>query len=229
MRRFAPGFLPLALLLVSASAAPVPKEALTPPMELLFGKPDDASKSCDYKLDGKTLIITVPGTVESPATALAGAPRTKKEVTGDFEMEAVVSYKLPDPPIGGHAGAGLAIWQDDRRFALANRHHWPSGGVKYTGGFDVHYEHPDGTRVSHGAVLDADTGPEKKARLRLRRQKDTITTWESRDDGKTWNKLTEAELKLPATINAGVVVHNSLKAKMVVTCDSLTITPLGKK
>lgn len=228
MRRFALGCLPLALLLVSASAAPVPKEALIPPMEHLFGKPDDASKSCEYKLDGKKLVITVPGTVESPATALKGAPRTKKEVTGDFEMEVILSYQLPDPPIGAHAGAGLAIWQDDQRFALANRHHWPAG-AKYTGGFDVHYEHPDGTRVSHGAVLDADTGPEKKTRLRLRRQKDVVSTWESRDDGKTWNKLTEAELKLPATVNAGVVVHNSLKAKMEVTCDSLIITPLGKK
>ena len=210
-------------------AAPVPKEALTPPMELLFGKPFDPSKSCEYKLDGKKLVISVPGTVESPATRLEGAPRTKREVTGDFEMEIVVSYKLPDPPAGAHAGAGLAIWQDEQRFALANRHHWPAG-AKYTGGFDVHYENPDGgARASHGAVLDADTGPEKKARLRLRRVGDTVSTSESRDDGKTWNKLTEAECKLPATVNAGVVVFNSLKAKMEVTCDELTIKPLPKK
>ena len=228
MRRLALAALPIALLLAPGLAAPVPKEVRIPPMELLFGKPDDASKLCEYKLDGKKLIISVPGTVESPATRLAGAPRTKKEVTGDFEMEVIVSYKLPDPPVGAHAGAGLAIWQDDQRFALANRHHWPAGAM-YMGGFDVHYEHPDGARVSHGAALDAGTGPDQKARLRLRRQKDVVSTWESRDDGKTWNKLTEAELKLPATVYAGVVAFNSLKAKMEVTCDSLTITPLGKK
>ena len=122
----------------------------------------------------------------------------------------------------------MAVWQDDARFALANRHHWPSG-AKYTGGFDVHYEHPEGKQVSHGAVLDADTGPDKKARLRLRRQNDVVTTWESRDEGKTWNKLTEAELKLPKTVNVGIVCFNSLKAKMEVYCDAMTITELGKK
>ena len=220
----------IALLVVAPlTAAPVPKEVLTPPMEVLFGKPFDPSKSCEFKLDGKKLILTVPGTVECPATKLDGAPRTKRAVTGDFEMEVVVSYKLPDPPVGGHAGAGLAIWQDEQHFALANRHHWPAG-AKYNGGFDVHYENPDGGgRVSHGAVLDADTGPDAKARLRLRRQGDTVTTWESRDDGKTWNKLTEGECKLPATVSAGVVAFNSIKAKMEVTCDELTIKLLGKK
>lgn len=230
MRRFALaafGLLPLALLVVPLAAAPVPKESLTPPLERLFGKPDDPSKSCEYRLDGKTLVIAVPGTVDSPAVKLAGAPRTKKEVTGDFEMEAVLRYKLPDPLIGGHAGAGIAIWQDDKRFALVNRHHW-SEGAKYAGGFDVHYEHPEGARVSHGAVLDAAIGPDAKARLRLRRHKDTVTTWESHDDSKTWIKLTEAELKLPATVSAGVVAFNSLKAKMEVHCESLTIAPLAK-
>ncbi len=217
------------LVVAVTAAAPVPKEALTPPMEVLFGKPFDPSKSCDFKLDGKKLVITVPGTVECPATKLEGAPRTVREVTGDFEMEVAVSYKLPDPPVGGHAGAGLAIWQDERRFALANRHHWPAG-AKYTGGFDVHHENPDGgVQVSQGAALDADTGPETKARLRLRRRGDTVSTWESRDDGKTWNVLTEGECKLPATVSAGVVAFNSLKAKMEVTCDELTIKPLGKK
>jgi len=76
-------------------------------------------------------------------------------------------------------------------------------------------------------VLDA-MGPDAKARLRLRREKGTVSTWESQDDGKTWNKLTEAELKLPATVSAGVVAFNSLKAKMEVHCESLTITPLAK-
>jgi len=227
MRTFILGSLPVALLLASAAAAPVPKEALVPPLEKLFGKPDVGADTCEFKLDGKKLIIAVPGSVESPATRLSGAPRTKKEVTGDFEMEVSVSYKLPDPPMGGHAGAGLAIWQDDSRFALANRHHWPAGNT-WSGGFDVHYEHPDGKRVSHGATCEG-TGPETPARLRLRRQSDVVTTWESRDAGKSWNKLTESELKLPATVNVGIIVFNSLKAKMEVHCDSLTITPLGKK
>ncbi len=216
-----------ALLLGPSAAAPVPREARVPPMEQLFGVPDDPTKSCDYRLDGRKLVLTVPGTVEAPATKLAGAPRTKKEVTGDFEMEVVVSYQLPDPPIDGHAGAGLAIWQDDARFALANRHHWRAG-AGWTGGFDVHYKHPGGNRISHGATCEG-AGPDQPTRLRLRRQNDVVTTWESRDDGKTWKKLTEGELKLPATVNVGVVAFNSLKAKMEVTCESLTVTPLGNK
>ena len=140
MRIIALGALPFALLLVSATAAPVPKEALAPALEKLYGKPDVGADTCEFKLDGKKLIIVVPGGVESQAVKLSGAPRTKKEVTGDFEMEVSVSYKLPDPPVGAHAGAGLAIWQDDTRFALANRHHWPAGKA-WSGGFDVHYTH----------------------------------------------------------------------------------------
>ncbi len=226
MRKSALGSLAFALLLVSATAAPVPKEALVPPLEKLYGKPDVGADTCEFKLDGKKLIIVVPATVEASAVKLSGAPRTKKEVTGDFEMEVSVSYKLPETK-NGHAGAALAIWQDDSRFALANRHHWPAGN-SWSGGFDVHYEHPEGKQVSHGATCEG-TGPETPARLRLRRQGDVVTTWESRDAGKTWNKLTESELKLPATVNVGVVAFNSLKAKMEVHCDALTITPLGKK
>ena len=226
MRTLALGSLLSALLLLSATAAPVPKESRSAPLELLYGKPDVGADTCEFRLDGTKLIISVPASVESPATRLAGAPRTKKEVTGDFEMEVSVSYKLPVTK-NGHAGAGLAIWQDDGRFALANRHHWPAGNA-WSGGFDVHYEHPEGKRVSHGATCEG-TGPETPARLRLRRQGDVVTTWESRDAGKTWNKLTESELKLPATVNVGVVAFNSLKAKMEVHCDALTIAPLGKR
>ena len=221
------GLFPLIFLFASATAAPVPKEALTPPMDRLFGKPDVGKDTCEFKLDGKKLIIAVPGSVESTAVKLAGAPRTKKEVTGNFEIEVVISYKLPDPPMGAHAGAGLAIWQDDSHFALANRHHWPAGNA-WSGGFDVHYNHPDGNAVSHGATCQG-TDPNTPGRLKLRRQGDKVTTWESRDDGKTWNKMTEADLKLPETVNVGVVAFNSLKAKMEVHCESLTITLLGKK
>ena len=226
MRTTGLGTLASALLLVAATAAPVPKEALVPPLEKLYGKPDVGADTCTFKLDGRKLIIAIPATVEASAVKLSGAPRTKKEVTGDFEMEVSVSYKLPDPPMGAHAGAGLAIWQDDSRFALANRHHWPAGN-SWTGGFDVHYEHPDGKRVSHGGGGCEGIGPETPARLR--RQSDVVTTWESRDAGKTWNKMTESELKLPATVNVGVVAFNSLKAKMEVHCDAMTITPLGMK
>ena len=219
--------LTIARVVAAATAAPVPKEVLVPQLDRLFGKPDVGAGSCGFKLDGKKLVIAVPGTVEAPATKLAGAPRTKMEVTGDFEMEAILWYKLPDKPAGAHAGAGFAVWQDDRRFALANRHHWPAGD-KWAGGYDVHYEHPEGKSVSHGSTC-GENGPETPVRLRLRRQNDTVTTSESRDGGKTWNKLTESELKLPAAVNVGVVAFNSLKAGMEVHCESLTVTPLGKK
>lgn len=227
MARFALAGIAGFVLFGGVFAAPVPKEVLAPPLESLFGVPFDPSQSCTYKLDGKKLVFGIPKTVESPAIKLSGCPRTKREVSGNFELEAVVWYILPDPPAGAHAGAGIAIWADDVNFALVNRHHWPSG-KKWAGGFDVHYENSDGNHVSHGATADG-VDERTPARLKLRRVGDSISTYESRDNGKTWNKLTEADHKLPLTVNAGLIAHNSLKAKMEIHCESLTITPIAKK
>src|SRR4051812_32767668 len=83
------------LLGLNVAAAPLPKELKGSKLEHLFGKKYDPSDVCEYTLEGNTLRVVMPATVDVTATALKGTPRTTREVEGDFVAEAVVSYIPP--------------------------------------------------------------------------------------------------------------------------------------
>ncbi len=224
MRNFVTAAFLAVLLLAPSAAAPVPKDMPTE-LEKLFGKPDDPTKLCGYKLDGTKLVITVPGKVEADSSVLTGAPRTRRQVTGDFEVEVGVSCYLSDGSSDGHAGVGLAIWSEETTFVMASRLHSPSL-EKFTCTLSGRLDTPrDGSFASNGC----DLLPSQASRVKLRREKGVVTVSLSMDNGEVWITLQSREFELPETVNVGVVAFNSLKAKLEVTCESLTVTPLGKK
>ena len=137
-------FLTMLILATVAQAAPVPKPSAKEQVEAKFGKIVDPKGDTDFKMDGKTLVVMLPGNAvkiievdreeefEKPRKMVGNSPTIEfKEFKGDFEVEFAVTIKL-SPKAGGHdgkrvavfAGAGLLIECKERggiSFGLLNR------------------------------------------------------------------------------------------------------------
>jgi len=216
------------------SAAPVPKEK-TSSLEKLYGEPEDPAKMCEYRLDGRDLVVRVSDKLDASAAGFKNAPRTKLSVNGDFEAMVSVKYFSTVDPLGdkanGHIGGGIAVWESEEVFMLVNRHHWPSPGAKngsnWSGGFDIHGV-SGGTVTSHGATCE-EVPPEKVTLIKLKRVKDTFITSESRDDGKTWKEMTRTEHGFKKELNLGLLVYNVSHQKCTVIFSNFEVKSPNSK
>jgi regulation of enolase protein 1 (concanavalin A-like superfamily) len=216
-------------------AAPVPKEDRQARMKKLLGELIDPGQDCKLTFEGDNIHVDTSDKLNAPATTLKNAPRTSRVISGDFVLTVTVSYSSRKDPLGdqagGHLGAGLAAWSNETDFIIMNRHHWPHAGAKngsnWSGGFDIHGEGGNG-HVSHGATCD-EVAPDKPTQLKLTRKGNTFLTEESRDDGKTWNRLTESQHEFPKELKVGLIVHNTTSGKARMTFSQYSLTQVIAK
>lgn len=123
MRAFLAGL----FLVAVVQAAPVPKLADRDKVEAKFGKIVDPRGDTDFKLDGDTLVVTLPGKVRLGVSSLPKEPESAdyvfkrtspaiklKDITGYFEIEFVMTAPLspkagalPENDAEVHIGAGI--------------------------------------------------------------------------------------------------------------------------
>lgn len=221
--------------LTPAIAAPVPKDTRAGKLARLYGKTHDPNNHAQFELDGDDLVVKMSADLSASAVSLKGSPRTGQEIRGDFEAVVAVKYASEKNPatdkLGGHLGGGLTLWETEESWFLINRHHWPAigsmNGSDWSGGFDVHGTTMH-TVTSQGATC-AEVPLDKPTLLKLTRTGRKIVSAESRDGGKTWNRLTESNHDFADHVNVGVCVFNTTSAKGTVTFSGFSVvTPLRK-
>jgi hypothetical protein len=219
---------------VAASAAPPPKESPENKLRRLFGAPFDPEKDCNFTLDGNQLKIKVAGTPHrfTPGyeTETSLAPRTKQQITGDFDLRVVVVSVTPPGAktdgLGMTAG-GLFIATDADKFVTLSRYTTRADdGDGANPQFLLQHYLPD----TNGSNLSAE--PEelkgKPVHLRLVREKNKVTGYTSAD-GKTWAMKGVQNYAWPETVSVGVFASHGVNHAVEGVFEGLTVTQPEKE
>jgi hypothetical protein len=226
----------LVALLASAGvvAAPVPKDDDASRMARAYGVVVDPDKDCKFELNGDALRITVPGTPHTLnhhdrrrlKLETLNAPRTWKEVTGDFTATVRVSFKLRADErflieSGGakrlpSSGAGLVVWDTTLNYTVFSRDECSAEG-KVTGEYLCYRVGPKGTGATHTRLTPGDS-----AYLRVTRKGQSSES-EYSEDGKKWERLDAVEVMWGEMVKVGVFAHTESKHGFSVVLDEYTL------
>lgn len=219
-----------------AAAAPVPKETAEQKLARVFGTPVDPNKDCTFDFDGNKLTIKAGKGDHAlhVAQMRMAAPRTLKEVEGDFVAEVKASAEHPTaakPALASRNflfhSQGLLLWADDKnyiRFEQARMDALDGTVTNY-----VSYELFKGGEWSRaGSTQDGELDPAKPTRFRLARKGAAVTGAFSTDDGKTWTDLPALALDLKAKAQVGVVANHNTDTPFTATFEDFTVTPPKK-
>jgi len=173
-----------------------------------------AAEDCDFRLDGSSLVVGIPGTLHLLNPQLAEgnktAPRLLTDVRGDFVAAVKVAGSirpgttpLPNLPFP-FQGAGLLLWQDERNYLRLERSSLYS---------------PQGKRLHQVLVelcRDGKTLPsvlrdvsDADLLLRFDRRGNEVRCAYSPDDGKTWLEVKRQPVFFPAAVRVGVSASNA--------------------
>jgi regulation of enolase protein 1 (concanavalin A-like superfamily) len=217
--------LPLLLVLPALTvAAPVPKGTEADRLRRLFGTPVDPDGECKFLLDGARLRITVPNSPHmlDPGRRVTNAPRTAREVEGDFT--ATVTARLIQPARGAGQPVfevGLVVWHDEQNFAKIGRSlRFQGEGVQIggTGAGTVAGRQQFGWGMG-GAGYDTEN-----VALRATRTGNTIKMAISKD-GKHWIAMPAVTDAYPAKVTVGVYVAHSGGVPFTGEFEDFTVTP----
>jgi regulation of enolase protein 1 (concanavalin A-like superfamily) len=224
----------LALFALLAAAAPVPKETNEQQLVRLFGTPFDSNKDCEFAFDGKKLTLKVGKGDHALHTSGArnAAPRTLREVEGDFTAEVTAT------PGGRPQGAmpamegrmlkfysqGLLLWVDDGTFIRFEHAHLDrlNGVVSTYANWELF---KDGEWARAGREVDGSLDDSKPTRFRLSRKRNEVRGAWSQDGGKTWKELESLTLDLKAKVRVGVIVNHNTDSPFSATFEAFSITP----
>lgn len=220
------------LLASAAAAAPVPNNAAeTEKITKLFGTPVDSDKDCRFRLDGEKLTITVPDKPHDldPPLGAVSAPRTARDLKGDFVVRVKVVCKPPDNPnpADGKAGeytAGLVLYGDKEhavRMDIARRvvANGPGESQVQTRTWQV-------GASSGSATSDGRATPTTPLWLRITRRGNTVSSAYSHD-GENWNTFSNHTGELPAALKVGVMAAHSCDTGFTATFEGFAVEPLA--
>jgi hypothetical protein len=194
----------MGLLATAALAAPVPKETEAEKIRRLFGKVVDSDKDCTLSLDGSVLRIRVPDRphVLTPQRGVLNAPRTIREVEGDFTATVKIRILKPSsvdqPP--SRFQAGLVILGDSTTLVHHSRQLDTIQSPPRLSGIHALILNGRQTRSggSGGGIFTAET-----ATFRITRSREKVRLAAS-SDGKTWHNMPEFAVPLPDKVAVGV-------------------------
>ncbi len=231
-----PRLFPLLLLPLLAVAAPVPKETEAQKLKRLFGELADAKKGYDFKLDGDKLVLTMAAEATESPIGEATSPFIGREVKGDFEARAVLTFtppkvKLDEAGKTPFVAAGFCVRGESGGMVLA---------APYFGG-GTGKQNPDGWGVG---MFTRYTTPDEKpavgynARAKYRGFQDRhVLIWREGDkiklgiseDGKEWTMSADSlPTDLPDTVRVGVFGMNTSSVECTATFSDFTVVPLKK-
>ena len=175
-----------------------------------WGRVFDPDRDCQVKTDGKTLIVTVPGSTHDLSSELGkvNAPRVLRDVQGDFIADVTVAGTVRPSGKGTVAnrlpfnGAGILVWIDEKNHARLERAAILQDGrvVSYVM-FEVRQSgQPYGSPSF--AIED------KATQLRLERRGDQILGSVS-SDGVQWRPLKPLRVNFPTKVGLGVAAVNT--------------------
>lgn len=224
----------LMLLPLVAVAAPVPKETDAQKLEKAFGKPVDPNKDCEFAFDGKKLTMKA-GKGDHALHVQQGrmaAPRTLKEVAGDFVATVKAAAEPPKdakPALASRNflfhSQGLLLWIDEKNYVRFEQARMdPLGGAEVK--HYVNYElFKDGEWTRSGMWTDGALDATKPTTFRLTRTGNAVAGSFSQDDGKTWADLPALDLELKDKVHVGVVTNHNTDAPFTATFENFAVTP----
>ena len=226
-----------ALLLLAplvAPAAPVPKETNEQAFARLFGTAVDPNKDCEFAFDGKKLTVKAGKGDHALQVSggRAGAPRTLREVEGDFtaEVTAAPGVRPPGakPAMEGRLlkfySQGLLLWVDDGTYVRCEHAHIDrlNGVVSAYASWELW---KGGEWARPGRPDDGQLDDPRPTRLRLTRKGNEVRGAWSQDGGRSWNELEALALDLGARVRVGVIVNHNTDAPFAATFEGFSITP----
>lgn len=224
----------LSLFGLLVTAAPIPKETNEQQLVRMFGTPVDPNKDCEFSLDGKKLTVKVGKGDHALTTAgnRTAAPRTLREVEGDFTAEVTAAPgKRPEgakPALENRKflfhSQGLLLWVDEKTFVRFEHAH-----LDQLNGMESTYASwelfKDGEWIRGGKLADGELDDSKPTRFRLTRKGDELRGAWSQDGGKTWKELEALTLDLKAKVRVGVIVNHNTDSPFSATFEGFSITP----
>jgi regulation of enolase protein 1 (concanavalin A-like superfamily) len=216
------------------AGAPVPKETNEQALARLYGTPVDPNKDCIFALDGKKLTVKVGAGDHALHTTgpRSGAPRTLREVEGDFTAEVTAAPgarpKGAKPAMEGRMltfhSQGLLLWVDEGTFIRFEHAH-----IDYLNGMVSTYASlelfKDGQWIRPGTTEDGKFDDAKPTQFRLTRKGNEVRGAWSQDGGKTWKELEALTLGPKAKVRVGVIVNHNTDSTYSATFEGFSITP----
>jgi uncharacterized protein (TIGR03067 family) len=201
-----------------------------------LGTLTDPNGDCQMTGDVTRLTISIPGTDHALVTEQKRmtAPRILQEVSGDFTAQVRISANYPQntttivPGRLPFQGAGLLLWADsDTYIRLENAqlkferegetHHitYPSWELRFAG-----------KPLRMGGTMDKMIDSADMT-LRITRKGNTVTGAVSAD-GTEWHELDPVTVKLPETLQIGLVAGHNTTSPIEATFEKFVLTPLPK-
>ena len=175
-----------------------------------WGAVVDPDGDCKLHVEGKALVIDVPGTLHDLNADIDkyNAPRVLREVEGNFSITVKVvgdfkpGVKALNPKSVPYNGAGIFVWRDSDNFIRLERAAILRNGKPGT--FVTFEEREGGSRgANHNGGL-----PPGTAYLRLERRGSRIFGFTS-PDGKQWTQLKPIDTVWPPRLQIGLDAVNS--------------------
>ena len=208
----------------AAMAAPIPPEDDRTKLQRMYGTWADPDKDCSFKLNGGELKISIPATEhrmkEVGLGAPSNAPRTLREVDGDFT--AVLRVAFPIPPQRGPRGpwlffsGGLLAWESDAEYFVVRR-----CGGSFNGSREAICGQQGSGKENHLTIQGFDE-PAGAAFVRLKREGNKVGAGWSRD-GREWKDLTQRDVTWGGKVKVGVMAENILPVPVEVTFDQYSL------
>jgi regulation of enolase protein 1 (concanavalin A-like superfamily) len=177
-----------------------------PPVFPGFGDPLEVDRDCAIKLDGKTLVMAVPGTDHDyrPGPSGRKAPRVVRDMEGNFTAKVQVGGDVDTSSAKPGQGAGLFLGQDERNFVRLER--LPRPGPEKGAIFFEYWQDNQPKSGGNGVVEVSLKGD--ISWLRLTRRMDKLKA-EVSADGKDWVEAKTLTIRLSSRLNLGVIATNT--------------------
>ena len=222
---------PALSLVLASMAAPVPPESEAQRIVRLWGEVLDPDKGSTISMPdrGKLRLLAGPGPRGiNPAYQLNNAPRTLREVKGDFTATVRIVKDAPAEGVtraGSNfllaGGGGMLLWVSDEMHLRLGRSQWPSENGSQ----------PKTTYSLRGVVNGDDMDVSQKTvnafefkpvTLKLKRAGNTLQASYSFDE-KTWEKYEPLEAELPETVKLGVYAAHNFNKPLEVVFEPLNV------
>jgi len=209
---------------LAAVAAPIPPEDDRAKIQRIYGTWTDPDKDCTFKLNGGELKILIPATEHrmkgAGLRAPNNAPRTLREVDGDFTAVLRVAFPIPAQP-GPKApwlifSGGLLAWESDAEYLMVRR------GRVSVDSFREAICRQHSTAKEETLAIQGCDDPAGAAFLRLKREGNKVGVGWSRD-GKEWTDFPQRDVAWGGKVKVGVVAENFLGVPVEVTFDQYSL------
>ena len=161
---------------------------------------DSREKPSPYSMADGKFKLTIPGGKDLYSDNY-GAPHLVKSITGDFQIEARVTFD----PKSDYQGAGLIVFNDAKNYLRLERCFGGTGGSGSGVRFDSR-KNDDYTPISTPDRAATDAGEVDLKIIRM--GKKFIAFWRLNEEGE-WKEIGEFESDFPETVRVGLIGVNT--------------------